>query len=31
MIDFLCQFSAIGNAIQNVQRHHDLIKADAMR
>ena len=31
MIDFLCRFSVIDDVIQNVQRHHDLIKAHAVR
>ena len=28
MIDFLCRFSVIGDVIQKLQRHHDLIKVD---
>ena len=29
MIDLLCGFSVIGDVIQKVQRHDDLIKAHA--
>ena len=28
---FLCRFSVISDVIQKVQRHHDLIKAQAVR
>ena len=31
MIDFLCPFSVIGDVIQKVQCHHELIKAHAVR
>ena len=31
IMDFLCGFSVIGDVIQKVQCHHDLIKAHAVR
>ena len=31
MVDFVCQFSDIGDDIQKVQRHNDLIKAHTLR
>ena len=30
MIDFFFRFNVIGDVIQKVQRHHDLIKAHAI-